>query len=337
MKIMGKMFIPGLMLILVSACVEDRQPTVEATKAPAGGQDDAGKNGADAGDQINTTEPDEQSNGSGSGGPNTGGGLPVNPEHLKITGQSEPDFNRGKIFVNSWNGQQDEIPQATTWHVKSVRGSANSTGIGDPVQPGTGGATGGVSTIGATKTSYNANIKAIFDRACISCHSPGGSRAASPLNSYLSAKTLAAAATDRILNGTMPPGGALSNAEKEAFKEWKTAAYPENTPTTTVVPGTPPGTDGNNSIRTFRIPAGTGSGAWNTVETEVKVKIGVKFVIYNDDTVTHQWHTNGSPCPHGQPIPPGGKEECTPNLEFNSKTPLYDHISNGKFYIKSEK
>ncbi|MDX9731316.1 MAG: hypothetical protein RBT63_06045 [Bdellovibrionales bacterium] len=48
----------------------------------------------------------------------------------------------------------------------------------------------------------------------------------------------------------------------------------------------------------FRIPRGTGNGPWNSSTSPVEVYVGQTLRICNDDTVTHQLHTNGTPCAH---------------------------------------
>jgi len=100
-------------------------------------------------------------------------------------------------------------------------------------------------------------------------------------------------------------------------------------------PAAPANPPANPEEIVFRIPKGTGRNAWNTKETEVVVKVGKKFTIVNDDDIVHQWHTNGSPCQHGNPIQPGKSETCTPSRAF-TEGPLYDHITEGKFYIRAE-
>lgn len=85
----------------------------------------------------------------------------------------------------------------------------------------------------------------------------------------------------------------------------------------------------------FRIPLGTGSNPWNTQQNPALLIVGKRFVIFNDDTEPHQWHTNGEPCPHGNLIPPGGQYACTPSTTFEGR--LYDHLhqQTGFFYVKA--
>lgn len=112
------------------------------------------------------------------------------------------------------------------------------------------------------------------------------------------------------------------------------------TPTTPATGGTPPTADAatsasNPDVVEFRIKKGTGNGAWNTKETEVVAKVSKRFVIYNDDDVVHQWHTDGTPCPHGNPIAPGRSAECVPSAKYSGPA-LYDHNTRGEFYFRAE-
>jgi hypothetical protein len=171
------------------------------------------------------------------------------------TGLSTVQIDRGRVYVNGWDGEKDEV--SGKWRVKNV---ADSSGAA---------ATGPTSTITPPATGTPA--------------------------------------TGTPATGTPATG----------------------TPAT----GTPPAA--NPDVVEFRIKAGTGQGAWNTKETEVVAKVGKRFVIYNDDTITHQWHTNGTPCQHGNPIEPGRSAECVPNAKYNGG-PLYDHITNGQFFFRAE-
>lgn len=86
-------------------------------------------------------------------------------------------------------------------------------------------------------------------------------------------------------------------------------------------------------IKEFRIPAGTGNGAWNTAQTPIVARIGDTVRIFNDDTVTHRLHTNGRPCPHGADIRPGESRDCVIQSQFVGD--LYDHNTNGKVFIQA--
>ena len=60
---------------------------------------------------------------------------------------------------------------------------------------------------------------------------------------------------------------------------------------------------------------------------------GETLRIHNDDTVNHQLHTNGRPCPHGGLIRPGAFEDCRASATYDGP-PLYDHNTNGAFHIR---
>ncbi len=81
------------------------------------------------------------------------------------------------------------------------------------------------------------------------------------------------------------------------------------------------------TIVEFRIPAGTGNGAWNTRETIVAAEVGNVLRIFNDDTINHRLHTNGRPCGHGPTILPGASFDCVVSRTYNPDTDgaLYDH------------
>lgn len=90
----------------------------------------------------------------------------------------------------------------------------------------------------------------------------------------------------------------------------------------------------------FSIAPNTGAFSWNTEETMVRVRIGDTLRIYNDDTVVHQLHTNGSPCRHGSAISPGSYWDCEISRPYDSmaRGPLYDHRygPNAKFWLITE-
>src|SRR4051812_48707754 len=77
----------------------------------------------------------------------------------------------------------------------------------------------------------------------------------------------------------------------------------------------------------FRIAAGTGDKPWNKSETPIVVKVGQTLRLVNDDSVAHQLHTLGSPCPHGdRTFNHGETYDCvisSPHPSTNND--LYDH------------
>ena len=167
---------------------------------------------------------------------------------------------------------------------------------------------------------------------------------------------------DKIQNGrvTKPEQGAqiANNAEGKALvglwdglldeipsparwristKEHINSVLPTTSPSPTTLPTVSPNQNSGASDIVFRIPRGTGSKPWNTANNPAVMYVGKKFTIINDDTVGHQWHTNGQPCPHGDYIPPGGQYSCTPKSEFSGQ--LYDHLNqeSGFFYVQSKR
>lgn len=105
------------------------------------------------------------------------------------------------------------------------------------------------------------------------------------------------------------------------------------TPPTTM----PPPPQDPNLIE-FRIKAGTDKSPWNTAGETLTAKVGQTIRIFNDDTVTHRLHTNGTPCPHGQNIAPGASADCVLTRPHDPAVggPLYDHIAGpaAAFYVK---
>ena len=93
-----------------------------------------------------------------------------------------------------------------------------------------------------------------------------------------------------------------------------------------------------SSIVEFHIKSGTGSGSWNTAETQAVVAMGDTLRIINDDSVVHRLHTNGKPCPHGPQIPVGTVFDCLITKEYNrtSDGDIYDHNvgPSAKFFVK---
>ncbi|MGZ3691929.1 MAG: c-type cytochrome [Pseudobdellovibrio sp.] len=78
----------------------------------------------------------------------------------------------------------------------------------------------------------------------------------------------------------------------------------------------------------FSITAGTGSKAWNTAAAPIEVYVGQTLTVTNNDTVKHQMHTGGKPCPHGAAIATGGGTgTCVITQAYNSITSagVYEH------------
>lgn len=249
-------------------------------------------------------------------------------DDIDDSGLTQSQREQGAQYVGSWDGLQDETKRPSDTTAKW--GMVNTSPTGTPSTGGTGGTT--------TAVTYETDIRPILEASCTSCHRIGGVRASSPLTTYAEAKAVGTTAVSRVVAGTMPTGG-LAQAQREKFQAWQTGGFLERAATGGTTPGgstIPPGTSSPDKVE-FRIKAGTGSNPWNTRDTEVVAKVGKPFTIYNDDSVPHQWHTNGSPCQHGAPIQPGQSETCTPSQPYN-QGPLYDHLNEatGIFYFRAE-
>lgn len=89
----------------------------------------------------------------------------------------------------------------------------------------------------------------------------------------------------------------------------------------------------------FHIPAGTGSGAWNTVGKTVTARVGDTLRLVNNDSVPHRPHTvGGTPFPHpAESIPPGGSADFVLLTLYDliGLGPIKDHDSpgGGGFFI----
>jgi hypothetical protein len=99
--------------------------------------------------------------------------------------------------------------------------------------------------------------------------------------------------------------------------------------TPTPAPGATPvaGSEINLTVN-FAIAAGTNSSPWNTTATMVETFVGQTLKITNNDTVVHQYHTNGKPCGHGAAMKAsGGTTNCVVSKAYNYATDgtLYDH------------
>jgi hypothetical protein len=85
---------------------------------------------------------------------------------------------------------------------------------------------------------------------------------------------------------------------------------------------------GPNGEAIFRIAAGTGDQPWNTQTTPIRARVGQPIIVYNDDTIVHQIHTDGVPFPHGNEIAPGRSARVVPTRVFRGT--LYDHLTNAR-------
>jgi len=88
-----------------------------------------------------------------------------------------------------------------------------------------------------------------------------------------------------------------------------------------------PAAGGDPNIVVFRIAAGTGENSWNTADTMIVARVGQTIRFVNEDSMSHQLHTNGSPCRHGTLFRPGETFDCVVSREYDSmaRRPLYEH------------
>lgn len=98
----------------------------------------------------------------------------------------------------------------------------------DPVQSGDAALPAG------TCLGYQSVIKPLLERHCTSCHAStlsGAARHGAPgtvdLDSYAGVVAAADRARVRVVDGTMPPGGGIADAERTHFADWVDAGKPE--------------------------------------------------------------------------------------------------------------
>jgi len=94
--------------------------------------------------------------------------------------------------------------------------------------PGTGGGGDGGTV---TNPTYTANIKAIIDGNCVSCHGTGGEQSSHPLQTYEQVSARASDIKERIEKPAgdplkMPKGGSLSQANIDLINKWITNGMP---------------------------------------------------------------------------------------------------------------
>ncbi len=103
-------------------------------------------------------------------------------------------------------------------------------------------------------------------------------------------------------NSFEPVGSAESTTAAEPIETDESGAEPSDGG---VEPTGSPADCGNDAVVEFRIEPGTGSGAWNSRENILTVRVGQVLRIHNDDVVGHTLHTYGAPVEHGEWIEPG--------------------------------
>lgn len=113
-----------------------------------------------------------------------------------------------------------------------------------------------------------------------------------------------------------------------------------------------PGQSGSNSeppstskYVEFHIPAGTGSGDWNSQNSPAVAHPGQIVRIINDDNTGHTLHTDGQPCPHGdtsRKVMRGEHYDCEipARVQRGTLYRLWDHELGGpnssRFWVRIE-
>ena len=68
-------------------------------------------------------------------------------------------------------------------------------------------------------------MDAVIKAKCATCHRVGGSFAQLPLSNFDEVKAKGDRVVIRSVDGTMPPGGGLGDAEKNLLKQWQADGY----------------------------------------------------------------------------------------------------------------
>jgi hypothetical protein len=78
--------------------------------------------------------------------------------------------------------------------------------------------------------SYAAEVGAIIQTRCASCHAPGGQEASMPLVTYEQIQRRSASMLTQVYACRMPKAGAppLADAERKALLEWLVCRAPNN-------------------------------------------------------------------------------------------------------------
>lgn len=90
---------------------------------------------------------------------------------------------------------------------------------------------------------------------------------------------------------------------------------------------TPTPTPTSSDTVEFRVRAGTGGSPWNTSSTPIQTFVGQTLIVYNDDTINHRIHTNGSPFAHqpGDTAPNASTSFVILSAHSGTATDTYDH------------
>lgn len=84
----------------------------------------------------------------------------------------------------------------------------------------------------------------------------------------------------------------------------------------------------SSAVFEFHIPAHTGARPWNTPAGMVRLTVGRKLRIVNDDNTIHQLHTDGFICLNDKFMAPGESYDCllTQPYDPDVSGPLYNAI-----------
>ena len=167
-----------------------------------------------------------------------------------------------------------------------------------------------------------------------------------PSTSYEWSHTLNGTASACVLKNGNKATSYIINCAQAGALVVKVNALEGNTPVTipnyslTLAAGSTTPTPSGNEINlqvNFSIAAGTNMNPWNTTATAVETFIGQTLKITNNDSIVHQFHTDGKPCGHGNAINPGASTNCVIASAYSYTTngPLYDHNIGTKaaFYV----
>jgi len=76
--------------------------------------------------------------------------------------------------------------------------------------------------------SYSAVVAPILAQRCVSCHSPGGIEANSPLDSYDAVYARRGSVLNQVYACMMPQDAPLSSADRQALMTWLVCGAPNN-------------------------------------------------------------------------------------------------------------
>jgi len=83
------------------------------------------------------------------------------------------------------------------------------------------------SAAAVVSVTYTNDIKPLLDLKCVGCHGSSGAAAGVQLQDYTHAKANASLSLAAIKNNSMPPGGPLTQAQKDLFQAWVDAGEPQ--------------------------------------------------------------------------------------------------------------